>query len=220
MNNKKALILGLLLLVPLLFIVVSGVFDHHFSLRTYFPELTDEGEVVYNAEGDTIFRQLPDFKLISQEGDTVTQQTFSDDIYVADFFFATCPDVCKKMSSQLSRIQEAFESNPDVKIASFTVNPEHDSVEVLQNYAAMYGAKPDKWYFLTGEKEEIYSLAIKGFFLPVQDLSGEDFVHSEKFMLVDRNRRVRGIYDGTNPVEVDRLITEINVLLDEYSKGE
>jgi protein SCO1/2 len=221
MSNVKALILAILLLVPLLVFIFIGQFgEHHFTLKTYFPQVDDTGEVLVDAAGDTLFNKIPDFQLTSQQGQTVSQEQLDGHIYVADFFFATCPDICKDMASQLVRVQEAFQNEPTVKIASFTVNPEHDSVEVLQEYGERYGADPNKWYFLTGDREQIYSLARKGFYLPVQQVEGQqEFIHSEKFLLVDKNRQVRGIYDGTDPVDVDRLIIEIKVLLDGYSKA-
>ncbi|WP_240773335.1 SCO family protein [Pontibacter sp. SGAir0037] len=185
-----------------------------------FPKTDEEGEVLFDEKGDTLFHQVPGFAFTSQQGERVTQQDLENKIYVTNFFFASCPDVCKKMSSQLSRVQEAFADNPSVNIVSLTVNPENDSPEVLAEYASMYGADPKKWIFLTGNREEIYTLAQQGFYLPVQQVEGQqDFIHSEKFMLVDKNQHIRGQYDGTDPVEVDRLITEINVLLDEYSKS-
>jgi protein SCO1/2 len=207
--------------VPLLVFIFIGQFgEHHFTLRTYFPKVDDAGEVLRNAEGDTLFNTIPDFRLTSQLGQPVTQEQLDGNIYVADFFFATCPDICKAMSSQLVRVQEAFRNEPQVKIASFTVNPEYDTPEVLKEYGERYNADPQKWYFLTGDREQIYSLAKTGFYLPVQQVPGQqEFIHSEKFMLVDKARRVRGIYDGTNPADVDRLILEIKVLLDEYSKA-
>jgi protein SCO1 len=220
MSTKRVLILGLLILAPILvFIFISTFGEHHFSLKTYFPEVDDAGEVITTAEGDTIFKKIPNFELVSEQGETFTKENLQGKVYVADFFFATCPGICKKMSSQLVRVQEAFQNDSTVKIVSFTVNPEHDSSQVLKNYADMYGADPEKWTFLTGPREEIYSLARNGFYLPVMKVEGQqDFIHSEKFMLVDKNHHVRGIYDGTDPVDVDRLITEIRVLLDDYSK--
>ena len=222
MNNIKALVLGLLLLVPIfVFIFITTFGEHHFSLRTYFPELDDSGEVMYDAKGDTIFRSIPDFTLTSQQDKAFTKsEQLKDAIYVVDFFFATCPGICKKMSSQMSRVQEAYRNNPTIKLVSITVNPEQDSAAVLQDYADQYNAEPGKWFFLTGPREKIYSLATESFFLPVQQVPGQqDFIHSEKFMLVDKEQRVRGIYDGTDQKDVDRLILEINVLLDEYSKS-
>jgi len=207
--------------VPLLVFIFIGQFgEHHFTLRTYFPKVDATGEVLRDAEGDTLFNTIPDFSLINQQGQPVTQEQFNGKIYVADFFFATCPDICKAMSSQLVRVQEAFRNEPQVQIASFTVNPEYDTPEVLKEYGERYNANPQKWSFLTGDREQIYSLAKTGFYLPVQQVPGQqEFIHSEKFMLVDKERRVRGIYDGTNAADVDRLILEIKVLLDEYSKA-
>jgi protein SCO1 len=222
MSNIKALILGLLLLVPILvFIFITTFGEHHFSLKTYFPKVDDTGEVLLKENGDTIFHHVPNFELTSQKGKQISQANdLAGAVYVTDFFFATCPGICKKMSSQLSRVQQAYKDNSDVKLVSISVNPEHDSVDVLQNYANQYGAIADKWYLLTGNRDYIYNLAREGFYLPVQQVEGQqDFIHSEKFMLVDKERKIRGIYDGTDPSDVDRLILEINVLLDEYSKN-
>lgn len=221
MSNSKALILGILLLVPLLIFIFIGSFgEHHYTLRKYFPQVTATGDVVRDAQGDTLFKQVPVFEFTSQQGQTISQNELDGNIYVADFFFATCPDICKEMSSQMVRVQEAFHDEEQVKLVSFSVNPEHDTPEVLREYGERYNADPAKWYFLTGDRDKIYNLAQKGFYLPVMKVEGQqDFIHSEKFMLVDRDRYVRGIYDGTDKEDVDRLILEIKVLLDEYSKS-
>ncbi|GGG29612.1 hypothetical protein GCM10011323_36300 [Pontibacter amylolyticus] len=221
MSNSKALILGILLLVPLLIFIFIGSFgEHHYTLRKYFPQVTATGDVVRDAQGDTLFKQVPVFEFTSQQGQAISQNELDGNIYVADFFFATCPDICKEMSSQMVRVQEAFHDEEQVKLVSFSVNPEHDTPEVLREYGERYNADPAKWYFLTGDREKIYNLAQKGFYLPVMKVEGQqDFIHSEKFMLVDKDRYVRGIYDGTDKEDVDRLILEIKVLLDEYSKS-
>lgn len=221
MSNSKALILGILLLVPLLIFIFIGSFgEHHFTLRKYFPQLTPNGEVLRDAKGDTLFQQIPDFQFTSQLHQPVGSKDLDGTIYVTDFFFATCPDICKEMSSQLVRVQEAFRDEPEVKIVSFTVNPEYDTPDVLKEYGERYGAKEGKWHFLTGDRDKIYALAKQGFFLPVMQVEGQqDFIHSEKFMLVDKDRYVRGIYNGTDREDVDRLIIEIKVLLDDYSKS-
>jgi protein SCO1/2 len=171
-------------------------------------------------DGDTVFHQVPDFQLVSQTGQEVSQQDLSNSVYVANFFFASCQDVCKKMSVNLQQVQEEFKQEPAVKIVSYTVDPDRDSVAVLRQYAAAYGADPAKWYFLTGPKKEIYQLAQQGYKLPAMQAPGiiPDFIHSEKLLLIDKMKHVRGIYDGTNPDEVDRLITEIKVLLQEEEK--
>ncbi|MDX5348269.1 MAG: SCO family protein, partial [Hymenobacteraceae bacterium] len=195
--------------------------ENRYTLRTYFPQEVDSVQVNGNWQHDTVFHKVPPFSFQSQSGDVVGTDQLKDNMYVANFFFATCVGICKQMSSQLVRVQEAFRDEPQVKIVSFTVNPEHDSVEVLQQYADAYSANPKQWYFLTGQREKIYELAQKGFYLPVQQVPGmNDFIHSEKFLLVDKDQHVRGIYDGTDPEDVDRLITEIRILLHEYKSSQ
>jgi protein SCO1/2 len=222
MNPKKVLLLGALLVVPVLvFLLLKGFGTNHYNLRYYFPEVTDEGEALVQ-NGDTVFQKVPDFKLTSQEGKMVSQRDFDNSVYVANFFFTSCQGICKKMSSQMTRVHDRFKKDSSVKIVSYTVDPQRDSVAALKQYAEMYGADPKTWYFLTGAKKEIYDLAQYGYLLPVQEGPDGvvDFVHSEKFILVDKAKHVRGIYDGTNPKEVDRLITEITVLQHAYQKNE
>jgi protein SCO1/2 len=222
MKPKQVLILGLLLVVPVLvFLMLKGFGKNHYTLRYYFPQVTDEGEALIQ-KGDTVFQKVPDFRLISQEGKTVSQRDFNNSVYVANFFFTSCQGICKKMSSQMTRVQDKFRKDPSVKIISYTVDPDRDSVDALQQYAAMFNADPKKWYFLTGPKQEIYQLAKNGYLLPVQESNNGtiDFVHSEKFILVDRDKYVRGIYDGTSQKDVDRLLTEIEVLQHSYKENE
>ena len=222
MSKLKALILGSLLLVPLfVFIFIYTFGEHHFSLRSYFPKLDEKGEVLRDEKGDTIFHTVPDFRLTDQSASSFSQQQdLKDKIYVVNFFFADCPGMCKKMSSQLVRVQDAFQNNPDIELVSISVKPEDDSVSVLQNYAMSYKADTTQWHFLTGDRTIIYTLAQKGFNLPLQATGGPDgFIHSDNFMLVDKSNVVRGVYIGTKVTDVDRLILEINVLLDEYSKS-
>lgn len=216
MSKVKALILGLLLLVPLLIFAFISVFGvHHFSLKTYFPVENANGEIQYTASGDTLFQQLPAFSLTSSQGNHFTASDLEGDISVVYFFSTDCTS-CRKISSQLLRMQEAFEAYPEVKFVSITAEPEQDSAAVLQQYAATYGAKPGRWFFLTGNRRDILELAQQGFQLPV---GKQRLLVRDRLMLLDKSRRVRGIYDGTNHKEVERLITEINVLRDEYSKS-
>lgn len=222
MNFKKALLLGALLLVPALaFLFLKSFGTNHYGLRYYFPEVTDEGEALVQ-NGDTVFRKIPNFKFVSQEGKVTTQRDFDNSVYVANFIFTSCQGVCKKMSLQMTRVHDKFKNDPSVKIVSYTVDPERDSVEALKQYAAMYNATPEKWFFLTGPKKEIYDLAQHGYFLPVQENTDGvvDFVHSEKFILVDRDKHVRGIYDGSSQKDVDRLLTEIEILQYNYKQDE
>ena len=221
MSPKKVLLLGVLLIVPILVYLFLKVFGtNHYTLRTYMPVVEDTGEAMVR-NGDTIFHQVPDFKLTSQTGNSVSQSDLAGKIYVANFFFASCQDVCKKMSTNLREVQAAFTQEPRVKIVSYSVDPERDSVAVLDKYAEAYGANPNTWYFLTGPKEQIYKLAQEGYKVPAMQAPSiiPDFIHSEKLLLIDEEKHVRGIYDGTNPEEVDRLITEIKVLLQEKNKN-
>jgi protein SCO1/2 len=197
-----------------LFLKVFGT--NHYTLRTYMPVVEDTGEAMVR-NGDTVFHQVPDFKLISQTGEIITQDNLTGKLYVANFFFASCKDVCKKMSANLQEVQEAFAREPKVKIVSYTVDPDRDSVAVLNKYAQTYGADAGTWYFLTGPKEQIYQLAREGYKLPAMQAPSliPDFIHSEKLLLIDEQKHVRGIYNGTDPDEVERLITEIKVLLQE-----
>ncbi|KAA9325968.1 SCO family protein [Adhaeribacter soli] len=222
MNPKKVLLLGILLIVPaLVFLFLKGFGTNHYNLRYYYPELDDTYEVVMQ-DGDTVFRKVPDFSLISQEGKTVTQRDLDNTVYVANFIFTSCQGICKQMSSQMTRVQEKFRQDPSVKIVSYSVDPTRDSVQVLQQYADRYNADPKQWIFLTGAKKEIYELAQHGYLLPVQESADGtvDFVHSEKFILVDREKHVRGIYDGTSQKDVDRLLTEIEILQYGYKQNE
>lgn len=218
MSPKKVLVLGTLLLVPILLYFFLRIFGaNHYALRTYYPVLDEDTEEPIIQNGDTVFQKIPDFKLISQAGRTVTQQDLNNSVYVANFFFASCRDVCKKMTTQLTRVQEAFPNNPEVKLVSHTVDPERDTVATLKQYAEMYGANQKQWYFLTGPKPEIYKLAQEGYKLTAMQAPSitPDFIHSEKLILVDKQKHVRGIYDGTSSEDVDRLIVEIKVLLQE-----
>src|SRR5688572_1379483 len=222
MNPKKVLLLGALLLVPVLvFLLLKGFGTNHYDLRYYFPVVTDEGEALVQ-NGDTVFRKIPDFKLTNQEGKTISQRDLDNSVYVANFFFTSCQGICKKMSSQMTRVHDRFKNDPSIKIVSYSVDPERDSVAALEQYANMYNADPKSWYFLTGPKKEIYDLAQHGYVLPVQEGPDGtvDFVHSEKFILVDKDKFVRGIYDGTSQKDVDRLITEITVLQHAYKQNE
>ena len=166
---------------------------------------------------DTIYHNIQPFSFINQFNDTVTEKVIENKIYVADFFFATCQSICPKMSSQLVHLQSAFKNDKDVLILSHTVNPLHDTVEVLNGYAQSYGAIKNKWHFLTGNKKAIYDLARYSYLVNAleEDGSAEGFLHSELFILVDAQKRIRGFYDGTDSVAVVKLISDITLLKQE-----
>jgi protein SCO1/2 len=166
---------------------------------------------------DTIYHTIQDFSFVNQYGDTVSDKTIANKIYVADFFFATCQSICPQMSSQLVSVQKAFEKDNNVLILSHTVNPMHDTVEVLNGYAQSYGAIKNKWHFLTGNKKSIYDMARYSYLVNALEEDGtpEGFLHSELFLLIDTQKRIRGMYDGTDSVAVAKLIADIKLLKQE-----
>ena len=166
---------------------------------------------------DTIYHTVQPFSVINQDHDTVNEKTIENKIYVADFFFATCQSICPKMSSQLVHVQNAFKNDNNVLILSHTVNPSNDTVEVLNGYAQTYGAVKNKWHLLTGNKKAIYDMARYSYLVNAleDDGTAEGFLHSELFILVDAQKRIRGMYDGTDSVAVLKLISDIKLLKQE-----
>ena len=164
-------------------------------------------------------RTLP-FKLINQYGDTITEKNVEGKIFVADFFFTTCPSICRDMAVEKRRLQEIFKDDDQIMLLSHSVTPEMDSVPVMLEYADMQGAIKGKWELLTGDKPQIYKLARQSYFA-VMDEGGNgdesDFIHTENFVLVDPNKRIRGFYDGTSKEDVDRLIGDIATLKEEFN---
>lgn len=163
---------------------------------------------------DTIYHSVGNFTLTNQFGEKVTEQTVKNKIYVADFFFATCQSICPQMSTNLKDVQKAFEADPEFLILSHSVNPMHDTVDVLNKYGLSYNARKDKWHFLTGDKKAIYALAKNDYLVNAleDDGSEEGFIHSEFFLLIDKQGRIRGIYDGTDKMQVAKLIEDIKLL--------
>lgn len=176
------------------------------------PELVDS-TVQFVAKYHTI----ADFSFTNQNGKTITQKDYEGKIYVADFFFTTCGSICPIMTTNMIDVQKAFANNPKVMILSHTVTPEIDSVPVLKKYAIEKGVIDSKWNLVTGDKKDIYSMARKSYLAVKLGKPEElyDMVHTENFVLVDAERRVRGFYDGTKKEEVKKLIEDIQWLLTE-----
>lgn len=162
------------------------------------------------------YHTIADFSFTNQNGKTITQKDYEGKIYVADFFFTTCQTICPIMTTNMTEVQKAFSKNPKVMILSHTVTPEIDSVPVLKQYALKQNVDDSKWNMVTGDKKDIYYIARKSY-LAVKTGKPEemyDMVHTENFVLVDTKRRVRGFYDGTKKEDVQRLIEDINWLLE------
>lgn len=176
------------------------------------PELVDS-TVQYISKYHTI----ANFSFTNQNGETITQKDYEGKIYVADFFFTTCKSICPKMTTNLVDVQKAFLDNPKIKLLSYTVMPDIDSVSVLKEYAKLNGVVDSKWNLVTGDKRAIYSMARKSYLAVKQGKPDEeyDMVHTENFVLVDSKKRVRGFYDGTNKEEIQKLIEDIKWLLED-----
>ncbi len=163
---------------------------------------------------DTVYHTVGPFQLINQYGDTITEANSKGKIYVANFFFATCQSICPEMSTQLKDVQAAFATDDSVLILSHSVNPLHDTVDVLLAYGKVYGALKNKWHLLTGNKKQIYDLAKASYLVNAieDDGSPEGFLHSELLLLIDTQGRIRGMYDGTYAPDVKQLILDIQLL--------
>lgn len=175
------------------------------------------GERDVNEKGDTIYHNVGNFAFKNQEGETVTSASLKGKIYVADFFFTSCPSICPKMTTQMKRFAAAFKDNENVKIISFTVDPRRDTVEKLKRFADKYGINSSQWNLLTGDRDEIYELGVYGYLLSAQEdaLAPGGFLHASNMILVDKEKRIRGIYEGTSTKDVDRMIEDAKVLLEE-----
>ncbi len=167
---------------------------------------------------DSLGRHLvSDFSLVDQTGKTVTRADFESSVTVVDFFFTRCEGICPRMTTQMKRVYEKYKGNPEVKLLSHTVNPENDSAEVLAAYAKRYNADAKQWHFVTGDKPQLYNLARKSYLISDTNGDGgkEDFVHSQNFALIDKSGHIRGIYNGIDSTDVNRLLVEVDVLLGE-----
>ncbi len=160
------------------------------------------------------YHSIADFKLINQNGDTVTQEQYAQKIYIADFFFTTCPTICPVMTANMVDIQKIIQDDDEVMLLSHSVTPEIDSVPQLKKYALEKGVIDAKWNLVTGDKKQIYELARKSYLAVLDDGDGGpyDMIHTENFILVDKERRIRGFYDGTSSDEVAQLLEDLKVL--------
>lgn len=165
------------------------------------------------------YHTIADFSLTNQNGETITQDDYKDKIYVADFFFTTCQTICPIMTDHMIKIQKALKDDHEVLLLSHTVTPEIDSVPQLKKYALQKGVDDAKWNLVTGDKKEIYDLARKSY-LAAKDVpySDHDLIHTENFVLVDKKKRIRGFYDGTDPEAIDKLLADIKILEQENSQ--
>ncbi len=173
------------------------------------PELVDQ-----NLQNISENHTVADFELINQNGKTITQEEYKNKIYVVDFFFTSCPTICPLMTNNMVKLQVEFIDNNEIMFLSVSVTPEIDSIAVLREYADRNGVLDAKWHITTGDKKHIYGLARKSYFAVVEQGDGglQDFIHTPNFILVDKKKQIRGIYDGTDENGIRRLIEDINIL--------
>lgn len=188
------------------------------KLPIYQPAMVNFELVDSTIQHQKKFHRIADFSLTNQNGKTISHQDYKGKIYVADFFFTTCPTICIAMTDNLIKVQEEIKNNPNIMLLSHSVTPKIDSVSQLKKYALEKGVIDSKWHLVTGNKKEIYELARKSY-LAVKD-DGDagpfDMIHTENFILIDPDRRIRGFYDGTDRNEINRLLDEIDMLIQEY----
>ena len=169
---------------------------------------------------DTLYNTIPPFSFTNQYGETINEKIVEGKIYVTDFFFTSCPTICPVMKRQMVKVYKEFKDNPDVMILSHTIDPEHDTPKVLNTFAKDLGVEGNQWQFLTGPKEDIYALGQKSYLSAAQEDKTADggFLHSGAFILIDKNKHIRGMYDGTTEEGTQKLMRDMKILLEEYKK--
>ena len=188
------------------------------TLPIYQPAEVNEKLVDSSIIHVSKYHKISDFMLTNQNGKEITQANYKDKIYIADFFFTTCQDICPIMTKNMYQLQEELKNDNEILLLSHTVIPEVDTVEQLKKYAIENNVDDSKWNLVTGDKKQIYELARKSY-LAVEDSNFNEFdmIHTENFMLVDKEKQIRGFYDGTNSDEINRLLKDIKILKQSYN---
>jgi protein SCO1/2 len=187
------------------------------TLPIYSPNMVSTELVEEDIRHVKKYHKISDFSLTNQNGKVITQEYYGNKIYIADFFFTTCPTICPIMTENMFQIQEKT-LEEDVLLVSYSVTPEIDSTAQLKKYALEKGVNDNKWNLLTGDKKQIYDLARKSYLVAKSDGDGSkyDMIHTENFVLIDKEKRIRGFYDGTNNEEMDKLLKDVKILVNSY----
>jgi len=215
---KKIIILVLILALPgfLYYLLTVKGKNRYQPLPFYGPK--ELAKTTHKVKGkdipDTIYHTLPDFHLQDQDGRQVSAKTFEGKIFIANFFYTHCPNICDEMNKNLSVLAIGYAKNKIINFVSITVDPQRDSSAVLKKYAATFKATPN-WLFLTGDTTTIYPLARNGFLVNAVKVTNDDFIYSDKVILIDSHKRIRGYYSGTLPDDITKLDNEIKVLVSE-----
>jgi protein SCO1 len=233
MNKKAIFALSIAILIPLVsYFILKMKSDSAVVMpRKYYADSILTNTVNGKTTTDTVWHHIPNIRLVNQLGDTVGLYDIKNKIVVADFFFTRCPSICPYMTKNMSRLQRSFSHYNEgrrvidssiVHFLSFSIDPERDSVRALKNYADHYGVNHDNWWFLTGPKKTIYDFAINEMKLTTEDGGGADssFIHTQKFVLLDKDHIVRGYYNGLDTLELAKLAEDIGLLMLEKNKKE
>ncbi|WP_207497287.1 SCO family protein [Aridibaculum aurantiacum] len=231
MNKKAALALAIAILIPLTcYLVIKFASDESIAMPPrYFADSVITKTVDGKTTTDTVWHKVGDITLVNQLGDTVSLYDIKGKMIVADFFFTRCPSICPTMTRHMAKMQQSFSHMREgrrvidstvVNFLSFSVDPERDSVPQLKQYADRFGVNHDNWWMLTGPKKEIYDFALNELKLGLQDGEGVDssFIHSSKFVLIDRDYVVRGYYNGLDTTSLKKLSADIGLLMLEKDK--
>jgi protein SCO1 len=197
--------------------IIYSILEPEERLPVYQPSMVNNELVDSTVQEVRKYHTIKDFKLLNQNGDTITQENYKNKIYVADFFFTTCQTICPIMTDHMVQIQEKLKNDPEVLLLSHTVIPKADSVPQLKKYALENGIKDEKWNLVTGDKKQIYELARKSYLAAKNEGNGGpfDMIHTENFVLVDKQKRIRGFYDGTKAKAIEDLMHDIKILKQE-----
>ena len=213
-SNYKPFAIVLLVLSIVIVSIFYQILKPREVLPIFQPAQVNEELVDSTIQHVKKYHTIADFSLINQNGKTVTQDTYNNKIYIADFFFTTCQTICPIMTDNMVILQNKLKQDPDVMLLSHTVTPEIDSVAQLKNYALNKGVLDSKWNLVTGDKKEIYQLARKSYLAVKSNGDGGeyDMIHTENFILVDQKKRIRGYYDGTLEKDIESLLNDIDIL--------
>ena len=217
----KPIILITILLVPSVLYLMLTTGRHNIQSLQYFgPKAVDEKQVNGKTVIDSIYHTVEPFQLLNSDSQLFDSKIqLKDKIYIANFFFTNCPTICKQSQALLKTVQNRFENFEDIDILSITVDPDNDTPQKLKEFSTLVGAKKGQWFFLTGNKDYIYNLALKSYLVNVSEDAKADggILHSDLMLLVDRKGRIRGMFEGSSAKDVKRLIDETKVLVAEYN---
>jgi len=212
-KSKYSFILMVFFAISIFTLVYAIVFEEEnlpvYNPTDFNPELVDAS--LRNAKSQ---HTVAAFELVNHNGKTITEKDYENKIYVTDFFFTRCPSICPIMSNNMEKLQQTFLKDKEVMFLSMSVTPIMDSIPILKKYAKKHGVVDSKWNIATGDKKHIYNLARKSYFAVVDQGDGglQDFIHTPNFILVDKEKRIRGVYDGTKDDEIERIIQDIALL--------